>query len=559
MGRRENREATEKSKLLIKILIVVVAIIIITFIGLKIYNNIRNARPNNANLVINNNNVTSKLKKDVIIENDTVYLSQEDIKNFFDKYIYKDEETNQIITTYEKKIAALKLDSKKVTINGAEKQINSQLKQENDTIYLPMTELDDVYNVEITYNNNTNFVTMDSLDREQVKAYASKNLSVKEKPSAFSWMTDKVNKGNWLIFASDANDGWAKVRTQNGKVGYVKKDKLANFDTVRENMKEEKQIEGNVNIAWDYFSEYKQAPNRNGTKIDGINVVSPAFFMVNSKGEYHENIGKNGEAYIEWAKSNGYKVWPMLSSNSNDGIDVRSEILNSYEKRQKLIEVIVDSCVKYKLDGINIDFEYMYEKDKDVFSRFIIELEPRMSEIGAVLSVDVTAPDGAPTWSMCFDRNVIGDVADYIIFMAYDQNSGKKVGTGAGYNWVETNLKKFIETEEIKPEKIVLACAFYSRLWTENGDDISSNIVNMKDINKAIPSNVEKKWDDTLKQDYVEYTEKNATKKMWIEDEKSIKEKLNLISQYKLGGIASWEIDRASNEIWDIIKSGLNK
>ena len=263
MGRRENREATAKSKLLIKILIVVVAIIIITFIGLKIYNNIRNARPNNANLVINNNNVTSKLKKDVIIENDTVYLSQEDIKNFFDKYIYKDEETNQIITTYEKKIAALKLDSKKVTINGAEKQINSQLKQENDTIYLPMTELDDVYNVEITYNNNTNFVTMDSLDREQVKAYASKNLSVKEKPSAFSWMTDKVNKGNWLIFASDANDGWAKVRTQNGIVGYVKKDKLANFDTVRENMKEEKQIEGNVNIAWDYF----QNTNKHQTEM----------------------------------------------------------------------------------------------------------------------------------------------------------------------------------------------------------------------------------------------------------------------------------------------------
>ena len=76
--------------------------------------------------------------------------------------------------------------------------------------------------------------------------------------------------------------------------------------------------------------------------------------------------------------------------------------------------------------------------------------------------------------------------------MAYDQNSGKKSGTGAGYNWIETNLKKFIDTEEIETDKIVLACSFYSRIWTESGDDVSSTIVNMSDIDKVLPSNVEK-------------------------------------------------------------------
>ena len=43
------------------------------------------------NLVINNNNVTSRIKKDVIVEEDEVYISMEDIQNFFDKYITKDE------------------------------------------------------------------------------------------------------------------------------------------------------------------------------------------------------------------------------------------------------------------------------------------------------------------------------------------------------------------------------------------------------------------------------------------------------------------------------------
>ena len=35
----------------------------------------------------------------------------------------------------------------------------------------------------------------------------------------------------------------------------------------------------------------------------------------------------------------------------------------------------------------------MNESDKDVYSRFLIELAPRLKKIGKTLSVDVTAPD----------------------------------------------------------------------------------------------------------------------------------------------------------------------
>jgi len=182
-----------------------------------------------------------------------------------------------------------------------------------------------------------------------------------------------------------------------------------------------------------------------------------------------------------------------------------------------------------------------------------------MREIGCVTTVDVTAPDGSATWSLCFDRNVIGDVADYIVFMAYDQNTGKKVGTTAGYNWVETNLKKFIDTEEIKSEKIVLALPFYTKLWADRNGDITSKTVNMNEIEKTLPSNVEKKWDDTLKQYYVEFQADNATKKMWIEDAKSIAEKVSLVKKYNLGGVAEWTKDRETDDVWEVINEGLNK
>ena len=47
----------------------------------------------------------------------------QDIKNFFDRYIYLDEANNQIITTYDKKIATIGFEGNLLTINGANKRI----------------------------------------------------------------------------------------------------------------------------------------------------------------------------------------------------------------------------------------------------------------------------------------------------------------------------------------------------------------------------------------------------------------------------------------------------
>ena len=249
----------------------------------------------------------------------------------------------------------------------------------------------------------------------------------------------------------------------------------------------------------------------------------------------------------------------MVSNNSYK--ETTSKVLNSYTSRTNLINNIVNLANKYNLDGINIDFENMNESDKDVFSRFIIELEPKLKEAGKILSVDVTAPDGGETWSMCYDRNVIGDVADYIVFMAYDQygSSSPKEGTTAGYNWVETNLNKFLNREEIPSNKIILGIPFYTRLWKEENGKITSQTVNIKDVNKVLPEGITKTWDNELKQNYVEYNKDGATYKIWIEDETSIKEKVGLVNNYNLAGTAAWEKDRETENIWTVINQELNK
>lgn len=562
---QENHGRSQKPKInLFKLIRNIIIVIILLLISLFILDKAPNYKNHDitdkTNVIINNKNITSYLKKDIIIENDFIYMAKQDIANFFDPYIYYNENENRVVITYDTKVTNMFLDDTLITINDIEKTISATAFIKDDVIYIPISELSEAFNMELKLNKDTDIVTIDTLSKEQIKATTTKNLSVKSIKDTFSRTVAKIKKDDEIILIEkDEEKGWSKIRTSNGVIGYVKTKKLSNETIIREATIETPQIEGKINMVWDNY--YSQVPDRTGTTIDGVNVVSPTLFVLEKlgKGEIVDKAGQDGTNYINWAKSNNYKVWGLVANDSM--IETTSEILNNYELRNTLINNILTLATKYELDGINIDFENMYQADKDMFTQFIVELYPRLKEKNIVLSVDVTAPDGGENWSMCYDRHDIANNCDYIIFMAYDQygESSTKAGTTAGLNWIKIGLNKFLKTEEIESNKIILGIPFYTRLWTENseGKVISKGIVDMKNITSTIPNSAyeSKTWNEELGQYYVEYTESGRTKKMWIEDERSITAKLNLIKENNLAGAAFWAKDREPDTIWEIIKN----
>ena len=558
--------AKEKRFYIYKLIVVLVFALAVWFVLKTATNYIKDDIVGKTNLVINNSNTTKNLKNDVIVENGVVYVSTKDIANFFDDHIFYDNKYDQIITTSETKVATLKLNENKAKVNGSTVDLVASAKKIGEQFYLPFSEISEsVYNVETTYIEDTNTVVLVSLDRELTYANSSKKNSVKSKPTMFSKTVDKIEKGDNVTVVPSKNgdeNGWTKVTTENGKIGYVKTTTLANTKKIRDNLEMGKQIQGNVSLVWEYFSKYAKAPQRT-EKIDGVNAVAPTFFSLSDseKGAIVANVGQAGQNYINWAHSNGYRVWPWVANEATNKADkdLTSEILNDYKLREKLISSIVSAVEMYNLDGINLDFENMYESDKDAYSRLVIELAPRLKELGKVLSVDVTAPDGSPDWSLCFNRNVIGDVADYVIFMAYDQHnqSSTEAGTVAGCDWVEANINKFLGQEGVKPEKIILAMPFYTRVWNVTDGGLSSSAVDMKSQSTLIPDDAKITWDDSLKQNLAEYEKNGRTYKVWMEDAKSLKCKLDLVKKYSLAGGAFWRKDQETSDVWKVINENL--
>ena len=559
----EKNLKTKKRKIIrgiLKVLLVLVLLGIVIAI-LKIAPNYKNTDiTGKTNVVINNNNITAHLKNDVYIENENIYMSKPDLENFFDPDIYYEENYNQIITTYETNIANLYIGENKMKLNDQEVEINGEVTLKDEIYYIPISDLTSVYNIDISYIKESDTVAIESIDREKITAKATKNTNVKSMKKVLCRTVDKIKENDEFVII-EKNAGWVEVRTTNGKIGYIKENIIKEETKVREAV-EQKTNTQKISLVWDYYSEYVNAPDRSGETFNGVNVVSPSFFVLErlGKGEIIDNVGTAGIEYINWAKEKGYKIWAMFSNNSM--IETTSQIMRDYELREKTINNIVELAEKYELDGINLDFENMYKEDKNLYTRFVIELYPRLKARGMTLSVDVTAPDGGDTWSLCFDRHNIARNSDYIVFMAYDQHgqSSTTAGSVAAYNWVEVNLNKFLGTqEEIEKEKVILGIPFYTRLWRETGEDVTSSVVDMKDVNNVLPGDIQREWLDDVKQNYIEYERNGSIYKMWIEDIDSIRAKINLAREKEIAGVAFWAKGREDESVWDVVEEYISE
>ena len=181
MSRRAKREEKVKSKIFSKIIVVAIFLGLVFFV-LKVAPNYRNMEiADKTNLVINNSNVTADLKHDVILKDGVVYISKEDMENFFDPYIYYEQGTNQIITTSNNQIASMVVGENYATNNGSRDEMSGTVFKENDTYYIPFSSLTKVYNMELNYIESSNTVTVESKDREKIVADSRKDNNNKHK------------------------------------------------------------------------------------------------------------------------------------------------------------------------------------------------------------------------------------------------------------------------------------------------------------------------------------------------------------------------------------------
>lgn len=225
---------------LIKVIIYLIFLIIVFCIAPNYEKSEEYCIENKLNLIIDNKNVTKNLKYDLFANNkEVIYISIGDISSYFDSSAIYDEENKQIITTYREKVVKLPIDKNYIYINNRKQDVLSGAVEKDGMYYIPITAMEKIYEVDIDYINNIyeeEILLVDSLTKKLVKADVSKNCNIKYKTTIYSKTVDKLEKADKVIVIEHLENHWTKIRTNNGKIGYIKTKILQNEIHVREDL-----------------------------------------------------------------------------------------------------------------------------------------------------------------------------------------------------------------------------------------------------------------------------------------------------------------------------------
>lgn len=374
---------------------------------------------------------------------------------------------------------------------------------------------------------------------------------------------DLVEGEKLRLFSENAQE--YRLRTRDGLIGYGRKSAIisyqeenggqAGFTRVRSTPGQY----GPINITFEYVSRYSSNPDiSKEEKVQGLDVLCPTWFTLDEEAVIRNDASIR---YTRDAHALGYRVWGVFR---NDFEPERTHLLLTSEALQeRAIAEIALYAAFYELDGINIDFENVYLKDKAALVSFLKALDAALTRQGVILSVDAAPPWGSDQWSLFLDRSAVARIADYIVLMAYDEHyaGSPESGSVASLGWTE---RAVTETLALVPaEKLVLGVPLYTRLWTETSDSsgsvsVSSKAIGMRDQESLIlGKDPVYRFDEEAGQMTATYEEDGAVKKLWLEDETSMKARLGLIKTYKLAGLASWRRGFETDTFWTWVRENL--
>ena len=127
------------------------------------------------------NNELVNLSNNIYVENDVIYISEEDVKDVFDSTIYYNVGDQELITTYNRHVTVLHLNQNQAIVNDSNVNIKGCLKEIDSKIYLPLSDLEIVYDIEVEYVDSNNLVIVDSTLKSKMQSMALEKTKLKKR------------------------------------------------------------------------------------------------------------------------------------------------------------------------------------------------------------------------------------------------------------------------------------------------------------------------------------------------------------------------------------------
>ena len=510
------------------------------------------------------------------------YLEYSIVRDYLNERFYWDANENILLYTLPEGTIRADVGSNEYTFQKDKKSEEYAIvKAEGNTAYIALEFVQKYTNMDFKVYENPQRVMIVSDWGKTRTAVVKKDTHVRYRGGVKSPYLTEVSKKDKVTVIENEGD-WKKVRTEDGYVGYIKKNCLKNEKDETISRKFEEQVYTNIskdytiNMAWHVVTNQSANERVLQTIADtkGLTTISPTWFTI---ADTDGNINSLASSqYVNYAHQSNIEVWGLVR-DFDGGIgsyEESYEVLSHTSKRENLVNQLIAEALQSKIDGINVDFEKISEECGEHYTQFLRELSVKCHQNGLVLSVDNYVPK---PYNAHYNIEEQGKIADYVIIMGYDEHySGSyESGSVASLNFVKEGIEAALKA--VPKEKLINAVPFFTRLWkevpkteeelaAEAGTEaaeysvkVTSEAYGMKEAEELVANaGAEITEDKVTKQNYAQWEADGATYKIWLEDEKALGDKLALMKEYQLAGTAAWRLGFEKPAVWELILKYVN-
>ena len=269
----------------------------------------------------------------------------------------------------------------------------------------------------------------------------------------------------------------------------------------------------------------------------------------------------NDTALIRKCYVNGVApVLTLTNQRESGGFsgDIAHAVIADEEVKTKLIQNVMEYLDRRNYFGLNIDFEYVREEDRTLYTQFLLDFAAALRRVGYSLSVALAPKISQEQSGLLYtahDYGAVGSIADKVIIMTYEW--GYTYGEPMAVAPID-KVRQVLDyaVMEMPPEKILMGMANYGYSWTlPYKKGTAARPLSLSEIPQTAYSQyADIRFDDTAQSPFFRYYDSAGTEHIaWFEDPRSIEAKLKLVSEYGLGGVSYWNINTLYRPNWAVL------
>lgn len=253
----------------------------------------------------------------------------------------------------------------------------------------------------------------------------------------------------------------------------------------------------------------------------------------------------------------------MVITNREFSSDVASAILNSPTLQDTLLNNVLRILRDKSYYGLDIDFEYLYPRDREQYNSFLAKAVDRLHRAGFIVSTALAPKISRNQRGLLYEAHdypVHGRLVDHVILMTYEW--GYTYGPPMAVSPLP-QVRQVLDyaVTEIPRQKILMGIPNYGYSWTlpYTPGTAATTISNVGAVQLALAQRAAIQYDPTAQAPFFTYYDANRRQHIvWFEDARSIMAKLLLVNQYGLGGVSYWTIGQYFPQNWLVLRSLYN-